>query len=58
MSTALPRQNFHADSEAGINKLINLELYESYAYMSMVSLYFTLVYIKFKVVYYSTVVFG
>ena len=31
------RQNFHADCEAGINRQINLELYASYVYMSMVS---------------------
>ncbi|XP_035682895.1 soma ferritin-like isoform X1 [Branchiostoma floridae] len=31
------RQNFHEDSEAGINKQINLELYASYVYMSMAS---------------------
>lgn len=31
------RQNFHADSEAGINKQINLELFASYTYMSMAS---------------------
>lgn len=29
------RQNFHTDSEAGINKQINLELYASYVYLSM-----------------------
>ncbi|XP_078682837.1 soma ferritin-like [Branchiostoma floridae x Branchiostoma belcheri] len=31
------RQNFHDDSEAGINKQINMELYASYVYMSMAS---------------------
>jgi len=30
-----PRQNYHAESEAGINKQINLELYASYVYQSM-----------------------
>jgi len=30
-----PRQNFHADCEAAINKQINMELYASYVYMSM-----------------------
>jgi len=30
-----PRQNFHADVEAYINKQINMELYASYTYMSM-----------------------
>lgn len=29
------RQNYHSDSEAGINKQINLELYASYVYQSM-----------------------
>ena len=33
------RQNFHAESEALINKQINMELYASYAYLSM-SAYF------------------
>lgn len=31
------RQNFHTDSENAINKQINMELYASYVYMSMVS---------------------
>ena len=30
------RQNFHTTSEAAINKQINMELYASYVYMSMV----------------------
>merc|ERR1712168_1248225 len=29
------RQNYHEDSEAAINKQINMELYASYVYMSM-----------------------
>jgi len=29
------RQNYHEESEAGINKQINLELYASYTYLSM-----------------------
>ncbi len=29
------RQNYHEASEAGVNKQINLELYASYAYLSM-----------------------
>ncbi|GFO28273.1 ferritin [Plakobranchus ocellatus] len=33
------RQNYHADSEAGINRQINMELYASYCYQSM-SYYF------------------
>lgn len=35
MATSQPRQNYHAESEAGINKQINLELYASYVYQSM-----------------------
>lgn len=31
------RQNFHADCEEAINRQINMELYASYVYMSMVS---------------------
>ena len=31
------RQNYHTESEAGVNKQINLELYASYVYQSMVS---------------------
>lgn len=40
MTTATPsqvRQNYHQDSEAAINRQINLELYASYVYLSMVS---------------------
>jgi len=29
------RQNFHQESEAGVNRQINLELYASYVYLSM-----------------------
>lgn len=29
------RQNYHAESEAGVNKQINLELTASYVYLSM-----------------------
>eukprot|EP00178_Gracilaria_changii_P017960 TRINITY_DN51258_c0_g1_i1.p1 TRINITY_DN51258_c0_g1~~TRINITY_DN51258_c0_g1_i1.p1 ORF type:complete len:170 (-),score=30.03 TRINITY_DN51258_c0_g1_i1:367-876(-) len=32
---SLCRQNYHEESEAGVNKQINLELYASYVYMSM-----------------------
>merc|ERR1711893_89559 len=39
MSQTQPRQNYHAESEAGVNKQINLELYASYVYQSM-SFYF------------------
>lgn len=35
MAQTQPRQNFHSETEAGINKQINLELYASYCYQSM-----------------------
>lgn len=35
MSATRPRQNYHEESEAGVNKQINLELYASYVYQSM-----------------------
>ena len=35
------RMNFHSDSEAMINKQINLELFASYTYMAMVSSLFS-----------------
>lgn len=31
------RQNYHQDLEAAFNKQINIELYASYVYLSMVS---------------------
>jgi ferritin len=31
------RQNFHEESEAAINKQVNMEMYASYVYQSMVS---------------------
>ena len=37
MAKSQPRQNFHEESEAGINRQINMELYASYTYQSMVS---------------------
>lgn len=37
MATSQVRQNYHHDSEADVNKQINLELYAMYTYMSMVS---------------------
>jgi hypothetical protein len=37
MSQSQPRQNFHIESEAGINRQINMELYACYVYQSMVS---------------------
>jgi len=39
MAQTQPRQNYHQESEAGVNKQINLELYASYVYHSM-SYYF------------------
>lgn len=36
------RQNFHQDCEAAINRQINLELYASYVYLSMVRVYWRL----------------
>lgn len=35
MAQSKIRQNFHPDTEAGINKQINMELYASYVYQSM-----------------------
>jgi len=35
MSVSQCRQNYHQDSEAGINRQINMELYASYTYQSM-----------------------
>jgi len=35
MADSRPRQNFHQENEAGINKQINMELYASYVYQSM-----------------------
>nr|AFU72270.2 ferritin [Solen grandis] len=35
MTATRPRQNFHGESEAAINKQINMELYASYVYQSM-----------------------
>ena len=40
MSQTQPRQNYHTECEAGVNKQINLELYASYVYQSMVSRHF------------------
>merc|ERR1711974_90188 len=31
----MPRQNYHEEAEAGVNRQINLELYASYVYQSM-----------------------
>jgi len=35
MSVSQCRQNYHSESEAGINRQINMELYASYTYQSM-----------------------
>ena len=37
MAVSKVRQNFHSNSEANINKQINMEFYASYVYLSMVS---------------------
>ena len=37
--TSQVRQNFHQDCEAAINRQINLEMYASYVYLSMVRNY-------------------
>jgi len=39
MAVSQVRQNFHTNSEAGVNRQINMELYASYCYQSM-SFYF------------------
>jgi ferritin heavy chain len=36
MAQSIIRQNYHAESEALLNKQINMELYASYVYLSMV----------------------
>ena len=36
MAMSKVKQNFHSDSEALINKQINMELYASYVYLSLV----------------------
>lgn len=36
-NTSVVRQNFHKDCEDAINRQINMELYASYVYLSMVS---------------------
>ena len=37
MAVSQCRQNYHSESEGSINRQINLELYASYTYQSMVS---------------------
>lgn len=39
LTMAQVRQNFHQECEDGINKQINLELYASYTYLSMVNIH-------------------
>uniref|UniRef100_A0A3Q2WSJ5 Ferritin n=1 Tax=Haplochromis burtoni TaxID=8153 RepID=A0A3Q2WSJ5_HAPBU len=36
-STTLVRQNYHRDCEAAINRMVNMELFASYTYTSMLS---------------------
>lgn len=36
-AVSVVRQNYAAESEAAVNKQINIELYASYVYLSMVS---------------------
>jgi ferritin heavy chain len=38
MALSQVRQNYHAEAEAGVNRQINMELYASYCYQSMVSI--------------------
>ena len=41
------RTNFHSENEANINKQINMELYASYVYLSMVSsVYYSYIFFK------------
>lgn len=42
------RQNFHEDCEAAINRQINLELYASYVYLSMVIFFFENAFLRRK----------
>ena len=39
MATNQVRQNYHPESEEGVNKQINMELYAMYTYLSMVRLF-------------------
>lgn len=48
MAATQVRQNFHTDSENAINKQINMELYASYVYLSMVSLLIKSIANKYK----------
>ena len=47
----MPRQNFHTEVEAGINKQINMELYASYTYQSMVRLREILILFYLHIIY-------
>ena len=42
------RTNFHTESEAMINKQINMELHASYVYLSMVSTIFLIIELHFN----------
>lgn len=42
------RQNYHRECEGAINKMINMELYASYVYTSMVSNIYTFLFTKLK----------
>ena len=42
----LVRQNYHEETEAGVNKQINLELTAFYTYLSMVCCYKTVISVK------------
>ncbi len=35
------RQNYHDETEAGINKQINIELFAHYSYLALVTIEFT-----------------
>ncbi|KAL4553820.1 hypothetical protein GN956_G26031, partial [Arapaima gigas] len=35
MSTSQIRQNYHRDCEAAINRMVNMELFAHYTYLSM-----------------------
>ena len=53
MALSKIRTNFHANSEALINKQINMELHASYVYMSMVSQV-----LLFPAIYLQLMIFG
>jgi ferritin heavy chain len=43
MASSKIRMNYHEESEALVNKQINMEFYASYVYLSMVSIFTILV---------------